>query len=348
MKRISYVGEEVSIGIDVHKGHYTVTCVWDGKVVQRVTMPSEPENVVSYIRERFDGAVVKTAYEAGFSGFILHRRLTAAGLNNIVVHAGSIEVSSRDRVKTDRRDSQKLAELLACGRLRGIRIPSVEEEAQRLLHRTREQLVRSRTRIVNQVKMRLYQFGMTLSGSFSRKKVEKLLGKQSSLHGELLLSLESLLVLWETVNTEIKKIAGRQMEQAKADPRDQIYTSLPGFGLQTARVVSNELADMKQFSNERALFSFVGLTPTESSSGDTVRKGHISRQGSARLRCVLVEAAWNAVRYDAYWRTVYQRLAIRVGGKRAIVAVARRLIGTARALIRKGECYQQPELKAAA
>ena len=136
--------------------------------------------------------------------------------------------------------------------------------------------------------------------------------------------------------------------QAQGDVKNKIYRSIPGYGFQTVRVVSTELGDMKQFSNERTLFSFIGLTPSERSSGETERKGHISRQGSARLRCVLVEAAWSAVRCDEYWRLQYQRLAIRLGGKRAIVAVARRLIGLARALMRNNDLYQQPDVKAAA
>lgn len=347
MERISYKGEKVSIGIDVHKNHYTVTCLVKGVVVQRATMPAEPEKLVSFIEARFAGAEVKCCYEAGFSGFVLHRVLASRGIANIVVNAGSIEVAARDRVKTDRRDSLKIAQQLECGRLRGIRIPSVEEEAQRLLHRTREQLIRKRTGIVNQMRMRLYQFGMSLPKSISAKALNLLL-VEKELSKELRISLEVLIRLWSAVNFEIDTIEEHQAEQAKADHKEKTYRSIPGYGFQTARVVSTELGDMKQFSNERALFSFIGLTPSERSSGETERKGHISRQGSARLRCVLVEAAWSAVRYDKYWNWVYKRLALRLGGKRAIVAIARRLIGLARALMRENELYKQPEIKAAA
>ena len=252
-------------------------------------------------------------------------------------------MASRDRVKTDRRDSIKMAQQLEAGRLKGIRIPSLEEETQRLLHRTREQLVRKRTAIVNQIKMRLYQFGISVPDSISRKGIEKVISE----HGNQL-TLLPLLNLWDSINLEIKSIEVLQLKQAKNDGLDKIYRSIPGYGFQTARIISNELGDMSQFPNERALFSFIGLTPTEKSSGETQRKGHISRQGSARLRCVLVEAAWNAIKYDKYWKSVYKRKSITLGGKRAIVAIARRLIGLARALVRKKDLYQQPEIKAAA
>lgn len=347
MKRISYQGEKVSIGIDVHKKHYTVTCLANGVIAQRVTMPSDPDKLIKFILERFEGADVTSCYEAGFSGFVLHRCLERAGIRNLVINAGSIQIAARDRVKTDRRDSLKMAEQLADGRLRGIRVPSLEEEAARLLHRTRSQLVRKRTQVINQIRMRLYQFGMTLPPSLSCGGVEKFLS-EVELVNELRISLEALIRFWKAINLEIKSLQEHMQEQADKDKLNTIYRSIPGYGFQTVRVISTELGDMKQFSNERALFSFIGLTPSERSSGEKQHKGHISRQGSAQLRCVLVEAAWGAVRYDEYWCSVYKRLAIRLGGKRAIVAVARRLIGLARALIRKQQMYQQPEVRFAA
>lgn len=347
MERISYKSEKVSIGIDVHKKHYTVTCMTKSVVVGKATMPAEPEGLIGYMNRHYEGAKIRSAYEAGFSGFGLHRALVAAGIENIVVHAASIEIAARDRVKTDRRDSLKIAQQLDCGRLKGIRVPTIEEEAKRLLHRTREQLIRKRTQIVNQVRMRLYQFGVSAPKTISTRSFSELL-KVKGLCDELRIALGSLFATWKAVCEEINKIESHQAHQAREDRYAPIYGSIPGYGPQTVRVVSTELGDMSQFSNERALFSFVGLTPTEQSSGDTERKGHISRQGSARLRSVLVEAAWNAVRYDEYWRNQYRRLAARMGGKKAIVAIARRLIGVARALVRKGELYQQPKFKAAA
>lgn len=347
MKSISYKGEQVSIGIDVHKKHYTVSCMVKGEVVQKATMPADPSKLVKFIKDRFEGAEVRSCYEAGFSGFGLHRILISEGINNIVVNAGSIEIASRDRVKTDRRDSVKMAQQLAAGRLKGIRIPSIEEESKRLLHRTREQLIRKRTAMVNQIKMRFYQFGISVPASINRKGIDQVVSA-NNFNNELQKSLQVLLNLWDAVNLEIKGIEVQQAEQAKTDILDETYRSIPGYGFQTARIISNELGNMSQFPNERTLFSFIGLTPTERSSGDTQRKGHISRQGSARLRCVLVEAAWNAVRYDKYWSSVYKRQSIRLGGKRTIVAIARRLIGLARALAKNKDLYQQPEVKAVA
>lgn len=343
MKKISYKGEKVSIGIDVHKNHYTVCCMCKSEVVQKVTMPANPIKLLEYIKKRFKGAEVNTAYEAGFSGYCLHRVLLSGGVSNMVVNAGSIEVASRDRVKTDRRDSLKIAGLLECGRLRGIRVPSIEEEQSRLLHRTREQLVRDRTRVANRIKMRLYQFGMFVPSRINQKTLDSILYDKNMSY-ELGYSLGKHISHWKHLNSEIKENTNLLKKRSESDPLFKIYSSIPGFGVLTSNMLSTELGDMSQFSNERALFSFIGLTPTENSSGDKQIKGHISRQGSSRLRKVLVEAAWTAIRTDPYWKNEYKSRVAKLGGKKAVVSVARRLIGVARALAKSKELYEEQEL----
>lgn len=350
MRNISYRGKKVSVGIDVHAASYHATCVVSGEIVKSVTMKASPENLLKFLKRTFPGSEIESAYEAGFSGFELHRTLVAGGIKSIVVHAASVEVSSRDRVKTDKRDSRKIAIQLATGRLRGVRVPSREEEAARQLHRTREQLVRDRAALKAQIRMKFHQFGYCVAGSKEQLtflKVEK--GLREDLRPEVVSSVRALMAIWRALNVEIRNMEKLQKEQAENDKRDKVYRSLPGFGFQTARVLSTEMGDMSQFSNERKLFSFVGLTPSESSSGESERKGHITKQGSSRLRHILVEAAWVALRQDAELRRSFEKLAHRMGKKRAIVAIARKLLGRARALFRKEELYRsQRSLKRAA
>src|SRR5581483_10206356 len=113
----------------------------------------------------------------------------------------------------------------------------------------------------------------------------------------------------------------------------------PGIGPTAARVLANELGDMSQFLNERALFSYTGLTPREYSSGEHRRLGHISRQGKPLLRKTLVQAAWKAISCDQNLGAVYDRISQKAGAKREIVAIARRLVGRIRACIKKGCLY---------
>ena len=158
--RLSYTGERVYVGIDVPKATYAVTCVCQRRMVKSATVPADPGRLAESLPRWFPGATLLSASEAGFSGFVLHRVLAAAGITNIVVNPASVAVAANDRVKTDRRDAKKLAVDLADGRLRGISIPTEAEELARLLPRTRAQIVEHRATIARQIKAKLYQCGL--------------------------------------------------------------------------------------------------------------------------------------------------------------------------------------------
>lgn len=128
MNTHNYTGKNVFVGIDVHKKTYSCVSICEGQVIKKDRMPANPEVILNYLSNTFEGAKIYTVYEAGFSGFNLHRQLISRGISNDVVHPGSIEVSSRDRVKTDKRDALKMATQLSAGRLKGIYVPSKEEK----------------------------------------------------------------------------------------------------------------------------------------------------------------------------------------------------------------------------
>ena len=345
---ISYEGEVVSFGIDVHRSFFVISAVYKGQLIKRSRIPGTGEAVIKFIRRYFPGAVARSCYEAGYSGFWLHRFLVKQGVNNIVVNPGSIEVEVNNRVKTDKRDSLKMALLLDAGRLRGIYVPSEAQERCRLLTRTREQLMRARTRARIQIRMKLHQFGLfppEVKTVMTSKIASEIIKRVPIM--ELKLVLESLFSQWEQLNLEIKKLELELVKQADSDGLEVFYRSVPGIGKLVARILSNELGDMSQFANERALFSYTGLTPCEYSSGDSIRRGHISRQGNSRLRHVLVEAAWRAIRVDPRLRANYERIAHHRGKKIAIVAIARKLVGKIRAVLTTGVMYDLKQGQAA-
>lgn len=339
-RRISYEGQEVFVGIDVHRHSYSVTAICSGMVVKKWTMEANSRKLVEQLKNNFCGARLKSVYETGFSGFNLDRELRAAGIENVVVHAGAVELC-QNRVKTDKRDSRKLAEQLASGRLYGVRVPTSEEENRRQLTRTREQLVQIRTKIMNQVRMRLHYLGLPIpekSQVLTKKFIASILARD--LPTEVKESLSSQLRLWQNTEAELFAIRKLLKNQSATDPCEAVYRSIPGIGEFGSRILSNELGDLSQFPNERALFSFTGLTPKEHSSGDTRHLGHISRYGNAVLRKVLVEAAWQAVRRDPKFKSYFEQLSQRTGKKRAIVATARKLIGIARSLFKNNKLYE--------
>jgi transposase len=171
----------------------------------------------------------------------------------------------------------------------------------------------------------------------SHKFVSEMLLKTTS--PELTLAIEAYWQVWKSIDLQIKKIEQQLTEQASTDPNETIYRSAPGMGSLSARILSNELGDLQQFANERQLFSYTGLTPSEFSSGDTVRKGHITRQGNTRVRYILNQAAWRAIKKDQDLKDFFERLYPRTGKKKAIVAVARKLIGRIRAAFKIGKPY---------
>ena len=142
MKKYDYTGKTVFLGIDVHKTTYAVTAICDGQVVKKDTLKASPTVLIAYCQKYFVGAKIESAYEAGFCGFHLHRCLEAEGIKNRVVDAAGIEIAAGNRVKTDKRDSLKLATHLSDGRLKGIHVPSPEREDNRAITRLREKFVR--------------------------------------------------------------------------------------------------------------------------------------------------------------------------------------------------------------
>ena len=344
-KRIlDYSGKKVFIGIDVHRLTYAVTAICEGEVVKRWSMAAYPAGLVEALLKYFQGAELISAYEAGFSGFALHRILVGAGIGNIVIHAAAIEVAAHDKVKTDKRDSLKIAGLLAVGRLKAIRIPSIEEERRRLITRTRTQLVGTHSAYMNRIRMRLHQFGLIDPRSRARmslREVERYLAQDLS--PELRCVIEVYRDMLVAIRAKIRALQAEARKQSKEDRLIPVYRSVPGFGEITSRELANELGDLQQFSSEKALRRFTGLTPSEFSSGENRHLGHITRQGSSRIRALLVEAAWFAIREDPTLNEAFVRIALRAGKKRAIVAIAAKLICKVRACFRDGKLYEISE-----
>jgi transposase len=345
INKYDYTGKIVYVGIDVHKKTFACVSVCDGQIVKRDSMPAKPEILLSYLKNSFSSALeINTAYEAGFSGFYLHRYLTIHGINNIVISPSAIEIASKDRVKTDKRDALKIATQFSVGRLRGIFIPEKQREESRSVTRLRSSLIRSRNQMGCRLKALLFTQGL-IDGADDKKLCPKWIsGKLSEIEKygfskNYLYSINQYAQEWLHLNNSIKETEKILQTQAEEEPELQlIYGSVPGIGSIHARQLVNELGDMKQFKNEKQLFSFTGLTPSEYSSGEHIRQGNISRQGNSILRNILIEAAWVAIHKDPSLKEIFIRLSNR-GKKRAIVGIARRLIGRIRSCLLNRKMY---------
>lgn len=338
-----YTGKTVFLGIDVHKTSYSVTAICDRLVVKQDTFVANPEALLAYCKRAFKGGIIKSAYEAGFCGFALHRLLVSNNIENIVVHPASIEIESLNRKKTDKRDSKKIATQLSAGRLHCVYIPSLHQECKRHISRLREAFVKQKIRTACQLKSLLHLHGLIPARSsqrVSKKWIQELMSLD--LDENLKFCINKFAQTWHYFSQEILLIdkelrlqIPNYLELYKA------YRKISGIGPKISQILINELGDTLHFSNEEKLFSYCGLTPSEYSSGEHRRQGHISRQGNPVLRRVLVQAAWVAVRKDRQLAEYFEKLSLRVGSKRAIVAVARKLIGRVRCAIKKKESFIQ-------
>lgn len=337
VEKRDYKGKKVFVGIDVHKKTYAVAATCEGVLVKSWSMKTSQVALLSQLKTFFEGAEIFTAYEAGFSGFALHRFLKKNGIESIVVNAGSIAVESNNRVKTDKKDARKISRQLSLGLLKGIYVPTLKEEEKRSLSRGRQDVVERRQSTGNQIKMKLHYLGIVVSDSrVSEKFMKEVESLELSLGHKIY--FDEQIASWRGDTERIKRFNAALKKQAQEDSLEEIYRSAPGVGAISARVLSNELGDMSRFNNGRELSSNSGLTPSEYSSGEHVRKGHVTRQGNPRVRAILVEVAWRAIKEDQGLREIYENIKSRRESKKAIVAVARRM------LLRLRKCLRDQKL----
>lgn len=335
----SYKNKKVFVGIDVHKKKYVIVTLYEGQIVKKWSMIADSNTLIKQLKTYFKGAKIYSAYEAGFSGFSLHRKLIENKINNQVIHPAHIQVRANDKVKTDKRDAKKIAEQLYTGQLKGIYIPSTQIEEKRSISRGRSQMVKYRVSVGNKIKTFLFYLGIESRSDTGI--TEKYLKEIESINMESShkFHLQELIFLYRQITASIKKFELLLKKQCLEDTNQRIYDSVPGIGLVSSRILSSELADMNRFKNERALFSYTGLTPSEYSSGENIRKSRITRQGPSQLRALLIEISWRAIFKDNNLKTIYNRISSKSGSKKAIVAVARRLVGRLRHCLLSNELW---------
>lgn len=307
------------------------------------------EQEIERARQRWgvpEGARVMSCYEAGRDGFWLHRFLLSRGVENVVVDSSSIEVNRRSRrAKTDRLDAQKLLTMLIrydLGEERRVwsvlRVPSVEQEADRQLHRDWEVLQKERTLHRNRIQSFLACQGIQVKlGSDFVDRLENLvLWDGSALPSELRERLKREWKRLELVESQIRELKTQKEEAvaAASSPslqKIQELAKLKGIGLTSAWVFVCEFFGWRKFRNRREVGSLAGLAPMPYKSGSSDREQGISKAGNARLRTMAIEIAWSWLRWQPesqlslWFRERYgpgSRRSRRVG----IVALARKLL----------------------
>lgn len=343
-RKILAIGREVYIGIDVHKESWHLTVRTEGEEIFNGRMASSYQALKKFL-ERFEGSKIKVAYEAGPCGFWLYDKLTVEGIETIVTPPSLIPVESGNKVKTDRRDSRKLAKLLESNILKRVHVLSEQERAERELVRTRRQLVEHCSDVARQIKSKLLFHGINspVGGSMKWTKgyikwLKDLVCKEEWLK----VSLMSLIELFEYLTAQIKKISKEVVVLSQKDNyrgRVTLLRSVPGIGILNAMEILVELQNVERFKSSGELASYIGLTPSEYSTGQHIRQGRITRCGNKRVRTALVESSWILIGKDSYMQLKYRKLKNTKGGKKAIVAIARNLIIRIRKMLLTNKPY---------
>lgn len=316
------------VGLDVHKDTITVAVLPVGadRIAETTRIENHPkaiEKLVQRLKARY--GLLTFVYEAGPCGYDVQRQLTALGQRCVVIAPALTPRRPGDRVKTDRRDAEKLARLYRAGELTLIRVPSREEEAARDLVRTREDAVADRLR----ARHRLSKFLLRQGRVYRETKAwgvahRQWLTAQRFEWPALQQTCEAYVRALDETQARLTHLEQMLQSLAQQEPYQQPVQALrclKGVETLTALTLVVETQDFRRFPTAAAFMSFTGLVPSEASSGDRVRRGSITKTGNAHLRRVLVEAAW----CSRHGQIVSRELAARrQDAPRAVVALARK------------------------
>lgn len=236
-------------------------------------------------------------YEAGPTGYGLQRALAQAGYACEVIAPSQMPRRAGDRVKTDGRDCVQLAECSRAGQLRAVWVPEPMDEAVRDVARAREDAVNSRTQARHQLKGFLLRHGLRFAGKTSWSKAYY--AWLGSLSFEVQPAHTAFTEYWLAVQAADERVLrltralGDAVAGWRFEPVVKALQALGGVDIVTAASLVAEIGDLRRFGHPRKLMGYLGLVPSEASSGDRVRRGSITKTGNAHARRLLTEAAWH-------------------------------------------------------
>ncbi|MFI5287015.1 MAG: IS110 family transposase [Candidatus Dormibacteria bacterium] len=364
------------VGLDVSKQPIAVAIAeTDGSVLEYGDVPNTPNAVRRLVATLSREAIVRTAYEAGPTGYPLHRQLTALGIENLVVAPSLIPRRPGDRVKTDQRDATQLARLLRSGDLTPVWVPDEAHEALRDLVRARDDARTDCLRAKHHLSKFLLRHGVAPPAPVGRAwsaKYQVWLNTVTLGDRAAQITFDDYLACVRAALERMRRLDAALLDCAPATPHAALLRGLQavrGIGFLTAVTIVAEAGDLQRFHSAAAFMAYVGLVPSEHSSGGSRRRGHLTKTGNRLLRHVLGEAAHHARLQPAVgealrqrqhgvpaeviqisWRCQqrlhhkYRHLGGRIGRQRAISAVARELAGFVWAI---GQAVPRAEVRAA-
>jgi transposase len=352
------MGEEIFIpheydvfaGLDVSKKSIAATFTSQQGFIRSLQIPHKMNHLLNHVRKHFAGQKIAFVYEAGPTGYGLYDGLAAEGYRCLIAAPSMIPRAPGKRVKTNRLDSRALSESLRGGQLKSIHVPSAVYRELRHLTQLRDTMVRQAAGHKQRIKSLLLfegiEFPPAAPGRQWTLKVKAELRKlrcSRTVRFKLDELLDSLEFSEKQVVRSTKEIRRFCKEDPELSQSIAYLMSIPGIGWIVGSQLLARMGDWRQIENVRQLGSFLGVVPTEDSTGDTVDRGSITRSGDGRLRSKLIQAAWSAIRQDPelreFYRSVCRRNGPGKGPRIAIVAVARKLSTRVYAVLKKQRSY---------
>jgi transposase len=345
---------DVFSGLDVDKRSISVTFTDHDRFLKSLRMPYSAEHLLNHVRKHFPNKKVAFVYEAGPTGYGLYDGIVAQGYPCLIAAPSMIPKAPGQRVKTNRLDSRSLSENLRGGQLKSIHVPSLLYRELRHLTQLRDVLVSELAGMKQRIKSLLLfegiEFPPAPAGSQWSFLVKDKLRKLAC-SGTVRFKLDQLLDSLEFNEKQVLKAIREIRRFCQNDPElsqcMQYLMTLPGIGWITASQLLARIGDWRELNNIRQLGGFLGLVPTEHSTGERTDRGSITRTGDERLRSKLIQASWSAIRQDGelreFFRTVYRKHPREVASRVAIVAVARKLSVRVAVVLMKQRPYEVRE-----
>jgi len=332
------------VGVDLHKKVITA-CVMDAnrKIVREAKLlPVEPHRIVAFFESLGEYQVVLEA-TSSYYWFVELLEPTAAEI--VLANPAKMRVIAESTKKTDKLDARVLAEFLARDMIPRASMPTPRLRQHRALVRHRKYLRERATAVKCKIRHVLSDHNADRRDLFSAGCGKAYL-KTLKLNPIDRFRLADLWSEWESIEKRLVKTTAKIKAFAKKAPRAEaearaLLKTAPGIGTVTAEAVLCELGDVRRFKNAKAVCAYAGLVPVvRQTGGKKAKDGRITKQGSGLLRWALVEASWRLVVASPQWSRTYQQIKKRNGAKRAIVAVARKLLCVLYAMLRDSQPYQ--------
>jgi transposase len=346
------------VGLDVSCKTISV-CILDetGQVKREIDLESTPASIHGFLLGT-GLQIEKIGLESGSLTHYLTKGLRECGYEVHPMESRKMAAILATTVnKTDRNDARGIAEALRAGHYRRCVHRSDEAMNLKTVLRNRDLLVRQRTQISNSIRGTLRIFGIQLKKGRGKDFPERVFEAIKEQSEEVKMSVEGLLNCLQTLEKEIAAFDVYLRRRAMNREDAKILKSIDGIGDITALAFLSEIDDASRFSSSRDVAAYLGLTPKQYSSGETQKQGRISKQGSAYARFLLIEAATVMLTRSRHWSPIKAwglKLMKKIGKKKAIVAVARKLAVTMHSMLlsetvfdRRGKSKRNTEEKAA-